>query len=107
MPVLGGIATGVATAWGGLAHHYSGTALGAVRAVLAAGLVVVNGLALLAARRRPVAWLAPPLLFGGVLLWWLALPARNDRDWQLDVAALAWADITGDLVTVHNVRNNL
>jgi hypothetical protein len=29
----------------------------------------------------------------------------NDRDWQPDVAILAYADIKGDLVTVHNIRN--
>jgi len=29
----------------------------------------------------------------------------NDRQWQSDVAILAYADIDGDLVTVHNIRN--
>jgi uncharacterized protein DUF4105 len=45
------------------------------------------------------------LLFGGVFTWWLTLSPTNDSDWQPDVAQKAWADIQGDEVTLHNVRN--
>jgi len=45
------------------------------------------------------------LLFGVVLAWWLTLSPTNDSDWQPDVAQKAWADIQGDEVTLHNVRN--
>jgi hypothetical protein len=48
---------------------------------------------------------AVALLFGGVLVWWLTLSPTNDSDWQADVAQKAWADIQGDEVTLHNVRN--
>jgi hypothetical protein len=44
-------------------------------------------------------------LFGGVLIWWLSLSPTNDSDWQPDVAQKAWADMQGDEVTFHNVRN--
>src|SRR5438094_9904376 len=44
-------------------------------------------------------------LFAGVLTWWLTLSPTNDSDWQADVAQKAWADIQGDEVTLHNVRN--
>ena len=40
-----------------------------------------------------------------VALWWLTLKPSNDRPWQSDVAQTAWAEINGDVVTVHNVRN--
>src|SRR5438046_3471256 len=43
--------------------------------------------------------------FALVLLWWFTLKPSNDRDWQPDVAQTAWAEINGDLVTIHNVRN--
>jgi Domain of unknown function (DUF4105) len=46
--------------------------------------------------------------FGAFVLvasWWLTLKPSNDRAWQLDVAQTAWAQIDGDEVTVHNVRN--
>ena len=45
------------------------------------------------------------LLVGGVLAWWLTLSPTNESDWQSDVAQNAWADIQGDEVTLHNVRN--
>jgi hypothetical protein len=48
------------------------------------------------------------IVFGGfafVTLWWLTLKPSNDRAWQPDVAQTAWAEIKGDEVTVHNVRN--
>src|SRR5947209_4935484 len=48
---------------------------------------------------------AVTLLFGGVLMWWLTLAPTNDSNWQPDVAHKAWADIQGDEVTLHNVRN--
>src|SRR5437588_10097791 len=37
--------------------------------------------------------------------WWLTLKPSNDRAWQPDVSQTAWAEINGDEVTVHNVRN--
>jgi uncharacterized protein DUF4105 len=43
--------------------------------------------------------------FAVVTLWWLTLKPSNDRPWQPDVAETAWAEINGDEVTVHNVRN--
>ena len=45
------------------------------------------------------------VLFTVVLTWWLSLSPTNDSDWQPDVAQKAWADIQGDEVTFHNVRN--
>jgi len=43
--------------------------------------------------------------FAVVLVWWLLMPPSNNRDWQPDLATLAWAEITGDKVTIHNIRN--
>lgn len=43
--------------------------------------------------------------FALVLCWWLTLRPANEGDWQPDVAQIAWADINGDEVTLHNVRN--
>ena len=40
-----------------------------------------------------------------VLLWWFTLKPANDGQWQPDVAETAWAEIQGDTVTIHNVRN--
>lgn len=43
--------------------------------------------------------------FAVVVSWWLTLKPSNDRAWQPDVDRTAWADINGDEVTIHNVRN--
>jgi hypothetical protein len=43
--------------------------------------------------------------FAVVVVWWLTLKPSNDRAWQPDVAQRAWAEINGDEVTIHNVRN--
>ena len=40
-----------------------------------------------------------------ILTWWLTLRPSNDRDWQPDLAVLPYADIEGNRVTIHNIRN--
>lgn len=45
------------------------------------------------------------VIFAGVLGWWLSIAPSNDRDWQPDVAKLAYATFDGDKVTVHNIRD--
>jgi hypothetical protein len=53
-------------------------------------------------------WLARGLTAGGfliVLAGWFTLQPSNNRDWQPDLAVLAYADINGNEVTVHNIRN--
>jgi len=40
-----------------------------------------------------------------VLTWWFTLKPSSDKDWQPDVAESGWAEIDGDNVTIHNVRN--
>jgi hypothetical protein len=43
--------------------------------------------------------------FAVVLAWWLFMPPSNSRNWQPDVVLLPWADIQGNRVTIHNIRN--
>ena len=48
------------------------------------------------------------ICLGGLALvtgWWLTIKPTNNRTWQPDVAHTAWAEINGDKVAVHNVRN--
>lgn len=45
--------------------------------------------------------------FAIVLGWWLSLQPSNRRSWQPDVSETAWAEIDGDRVTIHNVRNSI
>src|SRR4029077_19643049 len=45
------------------------------------------------------------VLFAGVLLWWLRLSPTNESERRARAAQKAWADVQGDEVTLHNVRN--
>jgi hypothetical protein len=40
-----------------------------------------------------------------VLVWWLSLKPSNDPPWESDLSQNAWAEIHGDQMTVHNVRD--
>ena len=95
------------TVWGGLVLIYTrplpeAAAIPSAAVFLLIGLLGIGGLFF--ARLRPVSWLF--VVLSVVLLgWWASLSPSNDRDWQTDVAVLPSADIHGDLVTLHNVRN--
>ncbi len=61
----------------------------------------------IALKVRPF-WRLAPVLFipiAVVIIWWLLIPASNDRDWQPFFARPATATFDGDTVTIHNVRN--
>lgn len=56
---------------------------------------------------KPRLW-AAALCFAGfciVLTWWLSLKPSNEGNWQPDADRTAWAEINGDQVTIHNLRN--
>ena len=56
-------------------------------------------------RQRFRARVAVGLVFLGIMGWWFTISPRQDRDWKPEVAVLAYAEIDGDRVTIHNVRN--
>jgi hypothetical protein len=110
--VLGFLARGAALAallfvmgWSSAALWFDGPA-----ARWLAGILVVLLLAACAGtfwfmRRFWRAVLIDVCLFGLVLIWWLLIPPRNDRDWQADVAKLATATFHGNVVRIDNIRN--
>jgi hypothetical protein len=55
--------------------------------------------------RRPWKLIITAAGFVMVLGWWLSLQPSNNRDWLPDVAVLPFADINGDQVVIHNIRN--
>lgn len=71
-------------------------------ALLFAGTLLILLFALRGQVRKFLACLAA---FVCILAWWLSLAPSNDRNWQPDVARLAAAEINGDRLTVHNLRN--
>lgn len=47
-------------------------------------------------------------IFAGFIIvtaWWLTLKPSDNRPWQPDVTETGWAEMNGDVVTIHNVRN--
>lgn len=56
-------------------------------------------------RPRWRAWLVFLTAFAAIVVWFLLIPPSNDRDWQPDVAVLPYAEMNGDTITVHNIRD--
>jgi hypothetical protein len=92
------------TLWAGAALYFD---LPIQRARVPAAVVYLAAIAGLLIRTRPL-WKAVAYgfaCFAIVCGWWLSLPPSNVRDWQPDVAESAWAEVEGNRVTIHNVRN--
>jgi hypothetical protein len=51
------------------------------------------------------AWAVWGICFAVVLIWWLSLKPPAAAVWQPDVAQVATAEIDGDVITFHNVRD--
>lgn len=96
-----------AGSWCGLAlllgppHATYGAAALAASALVAALSIVLRS------RPRLKRWALPVFAVAIVAfaLRWSAVEPSNDRDWQEDVAVLTTADIDGDRITIHNIRN--
>jgi hypothetical protein len=105
--VLVGLVCSVMLGWMALAISFDFSLLGPpwLRAGLGTLVPVAAVVALWLVRPRRWALAGILAAFIVVLAAWLAIPPSNERDWQRDVATLAFADIQGDRVIVHNVRN--
>jgi hypothetical protein len=74
--------------------------------IAAAGVFALAAVATIVFVRGPRRKLGATFLaFALVLAWWLTLKPSNTRAWQPDVGQAAWAEVKGDEVTLHNVRN--
>jgi uncharacterized protein DUF4105 len=104
---LAGILIAAITVWGSLAIDYRAPFGETTRQVLSIvfavlGVAAIAGLFARRIRRATVAFLVVLAL---VLAWWARIAPRNDREWQPEVAVLAYADVHGDQMTMHNIRN--
>ena len=92
------------TAWAAAALYFD-LQVASLRVPLAVVYLILMLGAFFFLRHRPGRVL---VLFGGFVLvavWWFSLKPSNDRNWQLDNAQTASADISGDHITIHNFRN--
>jgi hypothetical protein len=106
--ILVGLAIALTSAWCVLAILRAPVGAESLRAGLAAafGLIGANALVGLFVQRWRVRGLV--LFVCAVLAFaigWSRIRPSNDRDWRAEEAVQAYADIDGDRVTVHNIRN--
>ncbi len=99
--LLGGLLILISSTWAFGALWYDGPS----HVIAIAYLLVALTLLILFTSGRRIAGFGAAGLVALVTLWWFSLQPRNDRDWQGDVAREPWAEVNGDLVTIHNVRN--
>lgn len=104
---LVGLACSAVLGWTALAIYFDLAPGGPtwLRAGLALLVPVGALVAMLLARRRRWVVVGIAVVFVVVLVAWLAIPPSHARDWQPDVATLPFAEIRGDRMIVHNVRN--
>jgi hypothetical protein len=88
--------------WAFGALRYDLPVFQATGAAVFAGLVMVTAIVAKGAWRKVGGLL---FWFVLVLVWWRSLKPTNQANWQPDVAQTPWAEIKGDTVTLHNVRN--
>jgi hypothetical protein len=99
--LLGGLLILISSVWAFGALWFDGPS----HVIAIAYLVLALTLLILFTSGRRIAGFGALGLVALVALWWFSLQPRNDRDWQGDVAREPWAEVNGDLVTIHNVRN--
>jgi hypothetical protein len=88
-----------------MAIYYSNLPAGWLRAAASGIYLILLVVVLVRVRPWRWAWLVCFAGFGLVVLWFLLIPPSNNRDWQPDVALLPFAEMNGEQVTVHNIRN--
>ncbi|GGE52174.1 membrane protein [Agaricicola taiwanensis] len=103
---LGVLTVAVLLAAGGIWFQSAGL----IRILLLSGLVLLSlALIVLALKRhrtdRRLPWIALLLVILLGALWWSTIRPRGDRAWAPDVAHGLTAEIAGETVTLHNVRN--
>ena len=94
-----------ATVWGSAALWFDGSASRLLAALLVGAYALATLAALLMVRPMRRAYVGALVPFALLIGWWLGIEPSNDRNWLPEVARLAYADINGDRVTVHNIRN--
>ena len=105
---LGTLVVLAITGWGALALATVGPGGDTGRLALAvvygvAGIAAAVALVLHRGYRFALPVFAVALV--AITVWWTGLRPSNEREWQPEVARLAYATINGDMVTVHNIRN--
>ena len=102
---LVGVVVVALAAWGALALHFAGPGGGRTANVLAVAWLLVAVVPFLVVRPLRRAFLVFAVALVALFGWWGTIRPSNDRDWQPDVARPAHAELDGDRLTIHDVRN--
>ena len=100
-----GVVIGALTLWAVGMLYYSPLLPEEARAISAGGFAVITILAFLFLPHRGRTLLGFVAVFAVLVVLFLRIPASNDRDWQPEVAMTPYATISGDMITIHNLRN--
>jgi hypothetical protein len=104
--ILLALACSAVVGWMALATYFDlAPGPNSLRIMLGLLIPVAALIAVLLVRPRRRVVLAIAVAFVAVLLAWLSLRPSSARDWQPDVATLPWAEVRGDHLLFHNVRN--
>ena len=103
-PIIARMVLAILTLWA-IAALYVDCRISALRIPVA--LIYLLGAITVFVRFRRTRWAAVLYLLGFciVLTWWFTLKPSNVGNWQPNVERTAWVEITGDRVTIHNLRN--
>jgi hypothetical protein len=88
-----------------MAVYYSNLPEGWLRTVASVSYAIALVVVLVRVRSWWKAQLVVLAAFAAVVGWFLLIPPSNERDWQPDVALLPTAEVNGERVTIHNIRN--
>jgi uncharacterized protein DUF4105 len=94
--------------WGTLLLAYALPTNEIIRLALVSAFALASAAtltALVVGRWRWLAVGAYAALFGALMGLWTSLGPTNERDWRPEVAVLPYATVSGDEVTLHNIRN--
>lgn len=95
----------VMTVWATAAIYYSNLPWHFLRLTAAIIFPIICGGIMIAVKPFRKAVLFFGVVFAALLIWWLLIPPSNSRHWQPDVAVLPSAEIDGNTITIHNIRN--
>ena len=103
--VLVAIPVLLVTLWWALALYFSGPGSAVLQVALAASFAFGTVALLIWLRPFPLALAVWAMALAIILFWWSTLRPSNDRDWQPDVVRLPSAEVQGNKLIVHNLRN--
>ena len=101
---LAWLAVGLASLWAAAALYFDFPSQ-ALKLPLSVAYVILLVAILFIVHGGARKWLAWAVCFAAVAFWWFSLKPPSDRPWQADDSKIAWGEVDGDTVTLHNVRN--